>query len=131
MLHSSFDCLLTLSSISVRLPDSLKSQIAAFLPAVCCVLKGIYPFVSSTSLRYFLNPHFFSGMLSLPCGETSKSRRSIDSLRTHCLFHLANSRGRLKRQNLTVRRHQNKRNGNALSFMFFRQREKTKIALVQ
>lgn len=41
----------------------------------------------------------------LPCGETFKSQRSAESLRIHNFFHLANSRERVKKQNLTVRRH--------------------------
>lgn len=53
----------------------------------------------------FRESAFISGMLCFPCGETFKFQRSTESLRIHSLFHLANSRERVERQTLTVRRH--------------------------
>lgn len=49
--------------------------------------------------------HIYFKDTFLPCGETFKSQRSAENLRIHNFFHLANSRERVQRQNLTVRRH--------------------------
>lgn len=50
-------------------------------------------------------PTFVPGMLTFLCGMTFQFQRSTGSLEIHTLFHSANSRGRIERENLTVSRH--------------------------
>lgn len=101
---STLDCQPPTQALSCETPRLTEFSNCCF--SVCCVLwveKNPESFVSSKSLRYFMNPHFRDAFF--PLWETFKSQRSTEGLGIRSLFHLANSRERVETKNLTVRGH--------------------------